>query len=288
MHAVLEHIDRHLDRTIPLKELARVAHFSPFHFHRVFTAWSGEAVGVYVRRRRLEIAASRLRAQPDLRVLSVALAVGFASAEAFARAFRARFGRSPTAWRESNAGLPDRKMGQVNRDSLMDDRRASQPSWESSMHVQLIDRPSAEVAYLRHTGAYGAPLSTFWQQTVYPWMVTNNLLGVPRYGISLDDPAVTKPEACRYDACVAVAKGVTLTGRAMRKAIPGGRYAALRFRGTSRDIETAWQSLLGEWLPSSGLQLDARPIFEHYRVDARYDPSTGIFECELCAPVSAL
>src|SRR5712664_4832983 len=99
MHRVLEHIDRQLDQQLELDTLARVANFSPFHFHRLFTAWFGETLGDYVRRRRLEVAALRLVAQPRLPVLQVALSVGFGSTEAFARAFKTRFGSTPTAWR---------------------------------------------------------------------------------------------------------------------------------------------------------------------------------------------
>jgi AraC family transcriptional regulator len=156
------------------------------------------------------------------------------------------------------------------------------------MNVKLVDRAPVEVAYLRHTGAYGEPLSRFWQETVYPWMATNNLLGKTRYGVSLDDPSVTKPEKCRYDACVEVPAETTLAGRPMRKRLPGGRYAALQFRGTNADIQVAWDELLRDWLPASGLKLDSRPFFEHYAVDARFDPETGQFECELCIPVAPL
>jgi len=46
--------------------------------------------------------------------------------------------------------------------------------------------------------------------------------------------------------------------------------------------------VLSGWLPDSGLQLDARPMFEHYQVEASYDPATGVFECNLCIPVSPL
>src|ERR1700736_5545932 len=99
MHRVLEHIDRELDQPLELEALAAVANFSSFHFHRLFTAWMGETLGDYVRRRRLEVGALRLVAQPRLGVLQVALSVGFGSTEAFARAFKSRFGVPPTAWR---------------------------------------------------------------------------------------------------------------------------------------------------------------------------------------------
>src|SRR5215467_8764141 len=88
MHRVLEHIDRHLEEPLELDALAGVANFSAFHFHRLFSAWMGETLGEYVRRRRLEIAALRLVSQPNTSVLRVALSVGFGSAEAFARAFK--------------------------------------------------------------------------------------------------------------------------------------------------------------------------------------------------------
>src|SRR5258708_32304072 len=111
MHRVLEYIDRHLDEQLELDSLAKVAAFSPFHFHRLFTAWFGETLGDYVRRRRLETAAMRLVAQPRLTVTQVALSVGFGSTEAFARAFKTRFGSTPTEWRQAQGSNRD----QLNR-----------------------------------------------------------------------------------------------------------------------------------------------------------------------------
>jgi AraC family transcriptional regulator len=77
MHRVIAHIDEHLDQALDLNTLADVAHFSQFHFHRLFSAWMGETLGDYVRRRRLEVAAMRLAAQPRAAVLDIALSAGF-------------------------------------------------------------------------------------------------------------------------------------------------------------------------------------------------------------------
>src|SRR3984893_1287027 len=134
MHRVLEHIDRELDQPLELEALARVANFSPFHFHRLFTAWMGETLGDYVRRRRLELAAQRLVAQPRLSVLQVALSVGFGSTEAFARAFKTRFGSTPTKWRKSQRS---------NRDQLkskLDQALAPQKGNHGNMKVTIADR----------------------------------------------------------------------------------------------------------------------------------------------------
>ena len=286
MHAVIEYIDRHLDQNLDLAALAGVAHFSDFHFHRLFRALAGEALGDYVRRRRLEIAAIRLRAQPAVPVIEIALGVGFGSAEAFARAFRARFGAAPTQWRKSKMDQAQRKQDQARATARRKD--GSSKTKEIAMNVKLIEREPVYVAYLRHTGPYGPPLGQFWMQTVATWMATNNLLGRERFGISLDDPSVTKPAQCRYDACVASREGEVLSGTAQHKVIPGGKYAALPFEGTGAQIGAAWDALLRDWLPKSGLQLDARPFFEYYPIDGRYDPKTGAFSCDICVPVANL
>ena len=290
LHAVIEHIDRHLDENLDLATLAGVAHFSAFHFHRLFHALTGEALGDYIRRRRLEMAAMRLRSQPDLPVLDVALSVGFGSTEAFARAFRTRFACTPTAWRNSKHGQSTRKPGQAPGAGRRKNGGSSrqEAAMKASSNVRLIDREPTHVAYLRYTGPVGIAIGTFWMGTVAPWMGTNNLYGRDRYGISLDDPSITKDTKIRYDACVASPEGEVLTGNPQRKVIPGGKYAAMHFDGTGAHIGAAWDALLRDWLPKSGMQLDSRPFFEHYPPAGKYDPKTGAFSCDLCVPVAPL
>jgi AraC family transcriptional regulator len=83
---VLLHIQNHLDDPLQLDELAEVAHFSPYHFHRIFRGMTGESVKEHVRRLRLERAAHRLRftGQP---VTEIAFDAGYQQHEAFTRAF---------------------------------------------------------------------------------------------------------------------------------------------------------------------------------------------------------
>ncbi len=297
MHRVLEYIDAHLAEDLALDRLAEVASFSSYHFHRLFAAWHGERLGDFVRRRRLEVAAARLLSQPSLPVLHVALGVGFGSGEAFTRAFKERFGCSPTAWR-LDARQDKRKPGKARpANSNLDQAPAPRArnhggsqsqTLELPMQVGLQTLPPVLVAYLRYTGPYGAPINHFWRETAFPWMVTNGLLGRARYGISLDDPSITDPAKCRYDACVPVEEGAVLTGTAQTMKLPGGRYAVLDYFGTSEAIGEAWNAILRDWLPSSNLQLDGRPCFEHYPANARHDEATGSFECQICVPVAPL
>jgi AraC family transcriptional regulator len=282
MHRVLEYIDRRLDEQLELDSLAKVAAFSPFHFHRLFTAWFGETLGDYVRRRRLETAAMRLVAQPRLTVTQVALSVGFGSTEAFARAFKTRFGSTPTEWRQAQVSNRD----QLNRKP--DQAPPPVARNHESMKVTIVDRQPTTVAYMRHVGPYGKPVSDFWITRVAPWMETNGLYGRTRYGISHDDPGITASEKLRYDAAVEVPKDFKGAGEHQMTVIPGGKYAVGRFKGDERQVGDAWAWLLREWLPASGMQLDSRPFFESYPIDVTYDSKTGEFECDINIPVTHL
>lgn len=306
MNRVLDHIDQHLDTPLELATLADAAHFSAFHFHRVFVAWMGETLGDYVRRRRLEVAAVHLAGDHSLSVLQVALAVGFGSGEAFARAFKSRFGCTPTAWRADTAQRwveelavlrrsADRNPDQVQRNPDqapgahgLEDQGLSNQHLISNMQVKIVTLPPARVAYMRHIGPYGASVGRFWGETFFPWRAANGLDQAACYGIGHDDPGVTKAAQCRYDACVEVPESFVAKSPASIAVLPGGRYAVADYRGTGADISVAWTTLLRDWLPASGMQADSRPCFEYYPVDAFFDPATGAFGCQICLPVRAL
>jgi AraC family transcriptional regulator len=106
---VLVHIQTHLDEALPLDELARVAHFSPYHFHRVFRGMVGESVKEHVRRLRLERAAQRLKLG-DQPVVQIALDAGYETHESFTRAFSLLFGMPPSQFRASKRAIPLLKM----------------------------------------------------------------------------------------------------------------------------------------------------------------------------------
>ncbi len=90
---------RHLDEDLSLDTLAHRAGLSVFHLHRVFSAAVGETPKQFTLRLKLGRAAALLLSGRDT-VLDIALACGFRSHEVFCRAFRRRFGMSPSAYRE--------------------------------------------------------------------------------------------------------------------------------------------------------------------------------------------
>ncbi|MBN2448597.1 MAG: helix-turn-helix transcriptional regulator, partial [Phycisphaerae bacterium] len=102
---VLVHIQAHLDEAFDLDELAAIACFSPFHFHRVFRGMVGEPVKEHVRRLRLERAAYRLKTTAE-QVTRLAFDAGYETHESFTRAFSAHFGQAPSQYRELHRVAP--------------------------------------------------------------------------------------------------------------------------------------------------------------------------------------
>ena len=94
---IREHINEPLRRDV----LAEVAGFSIPHFHRVFTAQTGESAASYIRRVRLERAGRKLR-MGAVDITEVALAAGYDTHAAFGKAFKQQFGLSPSEFRELN------------------------------------------------------------------------------------------------------------------------------------------------------------------------------------------
>ena len=94
-------IHHHTSEVIDREQLANLAGYSVPHFHRIFTAETGENIVAYVRRVRLERAAQKLM-MGAVDLTEVALAAGYQSHTAFSKAFKQRFGHTPSSFRKLN------------------------------------------------------------------------------------------------------------------------------------------------------------------------------------------
>jgi AraC family transcriptional regulator len=104
LNEALEHIESHLDQRIEVRELARIAVTSEYHFRRLFSALAGVSLSEYIRRRRLTVAGAEVLAG-ERTLLEIAVRYGYGSGEAFARAFRAVHGVGPGEARRAGAVL---------------------------------------------------------------------------------------------------------------------------------------------------------------------------------------
>lgn len=245
-------IQAHLDEDLPLDRLARVAHFSPYHFHRVFKALVGEGVHEYVRRLRLEAAAVALKTT-ERPIIQVALGAGYETHEAFTRAFRQMFGVSPSQFRAGEHPLYT-------------------PKEESTMTTETVARdvrietlPPRRIAFLRHVGPYTTAGPTFGR--LMAWAGPRGLLGPGTLvlGVCHDDPDVTPAEKIRFDCGLTVGDRVAAEGDIGVQTLEGGDYAVVTHRGPYSGLGETYRWLYGTWLPTSGREPRHAPPFEVYR-----------------------
>ncbi len=139
-------IQEHLDEKISMDDLARAAGFSMFHFHRIFSAMVGENLGEHLLRLRMERAAFELvyssRSIPD-----IAFSAGYETHESFTRAFRKRFGQTPSDYRKD--ARCERGMGSPPGLREVIQRQGGKP-----MKVKVEQFQPMTVVSVRYTGPY--------------------------------------------------------------------------------------------------------------------------------------
>ncbi len=267
MLRVLVHIQHHLDDDLSLAELAELAHFSPFHFHRIFRGMVGESVRAYVRRLRLERAAGRLITTDD-QVIRVALDAGYESHAAFTRAFRDMTGLSPTEYRKQRRPL----VANAPRLRLAEDGSLAFKTGGTSMDVTVKTLPERRVAFIRHTGPY-AECGAAWSRLCRVLGPQGRLgPGADFIGLSYDDPDVTPADKIRYDACVVVDETFEPAGEIGVQTVGGGLYAVTVHEGPYETLSNTYAELCGQWLPRQGRTIRSAPSLEVYLNDPESTP----------------
>jgi len=271
------YIDSHLADPLDGDLLADQAAMSRFHFHRIFRAYFGSTVAGYVTWRRLRHACELLAGDPGS-VLDVALAVGYDSSQALAKAMRRELDTTPTAVRA----------GAEPGWQRLFDRRSAQPPAntmnDQPLNPLLVD--VAEVSVLTATGRgmeggsmFGAAERAFAE--LKPVIEGAALAERARswIGIVPDQPQGPEDESMRlligaiFDYALSDRDGACtrppcpLTGTIAWLRLPAGRYAVFTHLAPYRQLHLTWTSIYRDWLPATGYALRDSPPFEHYLCD---------------------
>jgi len=303
INRVLDYIDSNLDQNLSLETLAGIAHFSPYHFHRIFKAMTGETLNRYIQRIRIEKAKGMLAVNLSTPVTAIALDCGFSSSAAFARAFKDAFDMSASEWRKicktnSKNGQMNDNTGKASKGaSMYFDLDTHQITWRITMNnsevdVQVKNLKAITVAYVRHVGPYKGNSELFGRLIgqLMQWAAPRGILEQPDMKLMAvyhDDPDITAEENHRLSICCTVAEDTEVSGEIGTMEIPGGKCAVGHFELNSDEYEEAWKSIYGGWLPDSGYQPDDRPPFELYLNDPKTHPE-GKCIVDICVPVKPL
>jgi AraC family transcriptional regulator len=276
----LAYIAKHLEAPLTAADIARAAHLSEYHLHRVFREAVGETIGRFVTRRRLETAALRLAYETDRTISDIALCSGYSSASNFSKAFSAHFGVSPSRVREPSSVLPgavrrlasrhDRSFDPTELYTLpperpADERRAIARAW--SERVRFEELPARSFACLAGPGGYALDgLTETWSELID----RGRQLGliptqeVDAWGVARDSPDVTASERCRYDACIPCATSALLRPPLARTEMPAGRYAVFHWQGAADALSEGYREVYSCWFPESGVAPADLECWDHY------------------------
>lgn len=289
---VIQYIEANLTNNISLTDVAEVSYFSPYHFHRIFTAMMDETVNDFIVRRRLERAANQLIFKTDSSITEIALDNGFSSSANFSKAIKLYFGftpseiRNPSKVKDSKIGKITSKYGKVfNPNDSYPSRIASEVMMKSSnedmsMNVEVREFDCRRVCSLASAGGYETEaIYKTWDKLI-DWAVNNGIkkASQQRFAFAYDNPTVTPIDKCRYNASIIIGDDVVVNAPFTVDEIPKGKYAVLYYKGSPEDTLKAQLSIYSQWLPNSGFEPDDFPMLEHYFNDARID---GYLEMEI-------
>lgn len=258
MQRVFDHIDRHLDDDLDLEAVSAVAAFSKYHFHRQFTSTFGLSVHRYVHLARMKRASYRLAYRDSQSVTDIAMDAGYDAPDAFARAFRQRFGQSPSSFRK----YPNWEPWLAAFGPLDNARSKLMQKTFTPEDVTIRDVFSTPVAIMEHRGdpaTIGATIQRFIAWRKFTGLSSKTS---PTFNVFHSDPRTTPPAEYRMDLCVGTNRPIEANGERIEAGIiPSGRCAVLRVVGDTDNLEPAALYLYRTWLPNSGEEARDFPLY---------------------------
>ena len=266
----MDYIREHCGEELKLEKIAQVACLSKYHFHRIFRQTSGETVNGFLRRVRLENAVARLTCDEDVPVTTIALECGFSTSQSFAKAFKRKFGFSPTAirermgWQTARNATADLKsfsetierdaVGQPALSALSSTlKNIIEQGTHPPLNPRIVEMPSFRVAYIRTIGLDLVSIDKAYDD-LFRWGMASGLIN-ERSAIMIavwdTFPPIMSREKRVYDVCLTVCEDVEIDGRVNSRILPGGKFAIHRCEILNSRVEEEWMRLVLEWLPTS-------------------------------------
>ena len=271
INKVVAYINNHLDETLDLKTLANEAALSDFHFHRIFKALKGEAIGGYITRLRLE-ATARLLRYTALTIEEIAFNIGYETPASLSKAFKKQYGISPTEYR-------------TNKDTYIMKKEIINPNLALKA-PKIVTLEPKNLIYVALTGAYGSLDYGKAYEQLWAIIKAQKLFtkGIESICISYDDPKITEGSLQRSDVCLAIHKPAIPQEEVSCKTLAGGKYAVFFYQGSYENLSQVYDTAV-RWVIDHQYTLREEPFFEKYLNDARRTPKEKL-KTEIYIPIN--
>ncbi|WP_406827107.1 GyrI-like domain-containing protein [Pedobacter sp. KACC 23697] len=288
INQVIDYLNQNLDKVVPLEELASVACFSAFHFHRTFTAVTGETVHAFTSRMRIEQAARLLKFSKKS-ITEVASACGFSSASTLSRQFKQYFATSPGRYR---------KDGKIKNSKICKELQPvneyhcelTQEKLEQLFPVQIKQMKERKIAYIRVTDAFKQGVVILALSKLIDWSKEVGIYETETiFGMSKDDPEVTPKKKYTYEACITLPKDfkVRPDSPVQTKVLPPCKYAFTSVSGNLQLVGAGINFLFDNWLINSNYECEAQPGLEVF-LDKENVCNWNHFDLDIGIPVKTV
>ena len=266
INQVIDYVEQNLHNELSLKTLAEVACFSPFHFHRIFAAITGETLHEFVNRKRLEKTATAILRNKKIPIQEICLKYGFDNAVSFARAFKKFYGMSATQMRKQASGPFNqlvRQNSKIGKEQISFEKyiyRIDEVRKWLKVHgtLRVKWQPEQKVVYMRNQGSFEQIYETF--QNLRKEADGAGLLQNPERKwlmVIHDNPAVTEENKMLQSACLTLGEDEMGTKELNEMTIPDGRYLVGKFELSENEFKQAWDGM-SIWVMDEGLDTGRR------------------------------
>ena len=270
INKVVAYINNHLDETLDLRTLANEAALSDFHFHRIFKALKGEAIGGYITRLRLE-ATARLLRYTALTIEEIAFNIGYETPASLSKAFKNQYGITPTEYR-TNKDIYIMRKEIINPDLALKAPKIMELEPKNLIYVALTGEYG--------TLDYGKAYEQLWAVVKSQKLFTK---GIESICVSYDDPKITEASLQRSEVSLSIHKPAHPEGEVSCKTLAGGKYAVFFYQGSYSHL-AAVDDVAMRWVVESEYELRDEPLFEKYLNDSRRTPEEKL-KTEVYIPI---
>lgn len=257
----IDFIHVNFNRSISIEDVAGAAGFSPYHFHRIFSAFVGETIGDYIRRIRLEKGLHLMR-NHSFSVTDTSIEVGFESSSSFSKSFRQFYGISPSHAKVTEVAPQPKKITikQIERKKDMDVRFVLK-SDQKFIFAEAKGKENNDYTKAADI-AFDKICSYLNQQKL--WNQVDTCLSM-----SPDESGKVPDEECRYLGGFTLKPGTSVKAAngIATMVIPGGKYAVFRHKGPYETLWQSWKAIYRYWLPTSEVELRDVEPYEVYLDD---------------------
>ena len=269
---VMQYIGDNLDKEIEMTTLSAISGVSSFHLHRIIKSYTGESIGAFIVRTRVETAA-KLLLYSNMAISDIAYRVGYNVPTSLSKAFVKHYGISPTQYRRSRR--PEVKS-------------KNNPSIDITVEkYSVVELPATNIIYIGSRGNYRLrDYFPTYQKLLDELRQQDKCIdNVSYFGLFYNDPNVTCDDYLYNEICVATEQEVEPNGNIEVKRLPCGKYIVFDFNDKPSKLHNVYNRIYSEILHNTKFNIRDSYGFEKYTDNLEHIKPNSKIKIEIYIPI---